>query len=111
MADAAYGGGAPAAAESSAPANDSRDSLYSFDEAKLQAVRETRAWMQDPKYFKKVKISPSAAMKMVRDFGKAGIRNRFALMVIFFFTAHHCTPPASSVLAVTHRSGRYSAGC
>jgi len=39
MADAAYGGGAPAAAESSAPVKDSRDSLYSFDEAKLQGTR------------------------------------------------------------------------
>ncbi|CBJ27075.1 COP9 signalosome complex subunit 5a [Ectocarpus siliculosus] len=67
MADTAYGGGAAAApsVETSAPSKDSRDSLYSFDEAKLELTRKTKPWMQDPKYFKKVKISPSAAMKML----------------------------------------------
>lgn len=65
MASEAYGGGAAAAPEGSAPAKDSRDSLYSFDEQKLELLRKTKPWMTDPKYFKKVKISPSAAMKMV----------------------------------------------
>lgn len=65
MASEAYGGGAAAAPEGSAPAKDSRNSLYSFDEQKLELLRKTKPWTQDPKYFKKVKISPSAAMKMV----------------------------------------------
>eukprot|EP00904_Undaria_pinnatifida_P010840 jgi/Undpi1/6887/HiC_scaffold_21.g09363.m1 len=67
MADAAYGGGGAAAPsmDSSMPCKDSRDALYSFDEAKLDLIRKTKPWMQDPKYFKKVKISPSAAMKML----------------------------------------------
>ena len=67
MASEAYGGGAAAAPEGSAPAKDSRNSLYSFDEQKLELLRKTKPWMQDPKYFKKVKISPSAAMKMVSE--------------------------------------------
>eukprot|EP00903_Cladosiphon_okamuranus_P009917 g9414.t3 len=65
MASEAYGGGAAAAPEGSAPTKDSRDSLYSFDEQKLELLRNTKPWTQDPKYFKKVKISPSAAMKML----------------------------------------------
>lgn len=67
MASEAYGGGAAAAPEGSAPAKDSRNSLYSFDEQKLELLRKTKPWTNDPKYFKKVKISPSAAMKMVRE--------------------------------------------
>jgi COP9 signalosome complex subunit 5 len=39
--------------------------MYSFDEAVLEKVRTEKAWAQDPKYFQKVMLSPSAAMKMV----------------------------------------------
>lgn len=77
MASEAYGGGAAAAPEGSAPAKDSRNSLYSFDEQKLELLRKTKPWMQDPKYFKKVKISPSAAMKMVSDGCTNHLRSRF----------------------------------
>lgn len=41
------------------------DSLYRYEEQKLNSLREQLPWMSDPKYFKKVKISPSAAMKMM----------------------------------------------
>jgi COP9 signalosome complex subunit 5 len=41
------------------------DSLYSVDEDKLTVVRQQMQWMNDPKYFKKVKISPSASIKMM----------------------------------------------
>ncbi|KAG5185577.1 COP9 signalosome complex subunit 5A [Tribonema minus] len=70
------GGGAAAAAAApevqpeqplappAVPASSS-DSLYSFDEESLRKVREAKPWATDPKYFKKVKISPSAAMKML----------------------------------------------
>jgi COP9 signalosome complex subunit 5 len=40
------------------------DNLYTFDETKLDNVRSQKAWMTDPKYFKRVKISPSATIKM-----------------------------------------------
>ena len=42
------------------------DSLYAADEAKLDALREAKPWMSDPKYMKKVRIGPSAAMKMLQ---------------------------------------------
>ncbi|CAM9590443.1 unnamed protein product, partial [Phaeothamnion confervicola] len=41
------------------------DALYTHDVGKLEALRTSKPWAQDPKYFKKVKISPSAAMKML----------------------------------------------
>lgn len=41
------------------------DKLYSVDEDKLAVIRHQKEWMSDPKYFKKVKISPSAAIKMM----------------------------------------------
>lgn len=49
MADAAYGGGAAAtpSVDSSVPCKDSRDTLYSFDEAKLDLIRKTKPWMQE----------------------------------------------------------------
>lgn len=41
------------------------DIPYGFDEQVLQEVRNNRVWMQDPKYFKSVIVSPSATMKML----------------------------------------------
>ncbi len=35
------------------------DKFYAFDDAKVEAVRKQKLWMPDPKYFKRVKISPS----------------------------------------------------
>ncbi|KAJ1438543.1 hypothetical protein B484DRAFT_444520 [Ochromonadaceae sp. CCMP2298] len=48
------------------------ENLYSFDEEKLQTVRDQKLWMQDAKYFKKVKISPSASIKMMMH-GQQGV--------------------------------------
>lgn len=49
MADSTYGGGAAAApsGEASAPCKDARDTLYTFDEAKLDLIRKTKPWMQE----------------------------------------------------------------
>ncbi|CAM9755852.1 unnamed protein product [Chrysoparadoxa australica] len=52
-------------APASADKANNKNLMYSYDEEKLEAVRKSKPWMQDPKYFKKVKISPSAAMKML----------------------------------------------
>ncbi len=41
------------------------DSLYTYDETKVDAVRAAKQWMTDAKYFKRVKISPSATIKMM----------------------------------------------
>lgn len=41
------------------------DRYFTFDEERLAEFRASKPWVQDPKYFKKVKISPSAAMKML----------------------------------------------
>lgn len=50
----------------------SQDAQYAFDEAKLESVRLSKAWMQDPKYFQRVSVSPSAAMKMMLH-GQSGV--------------------------------------
>jgi len=48
------------------------DNFYKFDEDRLQGVRKGLAWLHDPKYFKRVKISPSAAVKMMMH-GQSGV--------------------------------------
>lgn len=40
--------------------------FYSFDPTELDQVRSSKAWMQDPKYFKRVHVSACAAMKMMQ---------------------------------------------
>ncbi|KAL3666240.1 hypothetical protein V7S43_008491 [Phytophthora oleae] len=46
-----------------APAATSKsDAAYAFDEDVFKDVRNNKVWMQDPKYFKKVIVSPSATM-------------------------------------------------
>ncbi|GLD94925.1 hypothetical protein PINS_up003550 [Pythium insidiosum] len=54
---------ASAAAKTSAPSQE--DAAYGVDDDVLKEVRNNKVWMQDPKYFKKVIVSPSAAMKMM----------------------------------------------
>ena len=44
---------------------DSGDRLFHYDESKVDAVRAAKPWMNDPKYFKVVKVSPSAISKMM----------------------------------------------
>lgn len=48
------------------------DRLYSFDEKKLDDIRASKLWTIDPRYFKRVMISPSAAVKMVSH-GQTGV--------------------------------------
>ncbi|KAG2381826.1 hypothetical protein C9374_006210 [Naegleria lovaniensis] len=40
------------------------EQLYKYDEEKEQKIRQERPWERDPKYFKKVKISALALLKM-----------------------------------------------
>eukprot|EP01041_Mallomonas_annulata_P002117 gene2117-4137_t len=49
-----------------------RDHLYTFDESRLEVLRRGCAWLNDPKYFKRVKISPSAVIKMMMH-GQSGV--------------------------------------
>jgi len=56
---------ASASETNAASAANADDSWYSVDEAKLASTREAKPWTTDQKYFKKVKIGPSAAMKML----------------------------------------------
>ncbi|RLN59062.1 hypothetical protein BBJ29_003103 [Phytophthora kernoviae] len=54
------------------------DAAYAFDEDVLKDVRNNKVWMQDPKYFKKVIVSPSATMKMLNHANSGvekGIKN------------------------------------
>ena len=41
------------------------DNIYSFKELEVENVRKSKPWVNDPKYFKSVKISPSAVIKMM----------------------------------------------
>lgn len=41
------------------------DSDYKYEEEKLAQIRFSKPWMIQPKYFKRVKISPSATIKMM----------------------------------------------
>lgn len=42
------------------------DGLFDFDTEALNAVRESKPWTQDPRHFKRVKVTASAAMKMLK---------------------------------------------
>ena len=48
------------------------DAYYSFDETEIEKIRNAKGWMSDPKYFKRVKISPSATIKMMMH-GQSGV--------------------------------------
>jgi COP9 signalosome complex subunit 5 len=41
------------------------DDYYKFDEVKIDEIKKAVPWMKDPRYFKRVKISPSAIVKMM----------------------------------------------
>jgi COP9 signalosome complex subunit 5 len=43
----------------------SPDGRYTFDDAALQKLRSSSPWMQSPKYFKKVAVSPTAVARML----------------------------------------------
>ncbi|KAF0689634.1 Aste57867_18933 [Aphanomyces stellatus] len=43
----------------------SGDSLYTWNEDRVNEVRSNKQWSQDPKYFRRVQVSPSATMKML----------------------------------------------
>ena len=44
---------------------DKSDARYTFDEARLAALRSSAPWQNDPKYFQSAAFSPSAVMKML----------------------------------------------
>ena len=48
------------------------NSCYQIDGEKLANVRNEKAWMENPKYFKSVKLSPSACMQMMKH-GQQGV--------------------------------------
>lgn len=49
-----------------------QDKYYSHDDERVEAVRSSAPWMQDPTWFKNVKISPSATIKMMMH-GQSGV--------------------------------------
>lgn len=58
------------ATESTVPVNTTASSelqYYACDDAALEAHRKSCPWKDDPVYFKKVSLSPSSVMKMVRS--------------------------------------------
>ena len=50
---------------STTPKLQGNDRLYSFDQKATDSIRDAKAWLKDPMYFKRVKISPSASIKMM----------------------------------------------
>lgn len=48
------------------------DQYYAFPEDKVREVKQAKPWCNDAKYFKKVKISPSATIKMLTH-GQSGV--------------------------------------
>jgi len=52
----------------------STDSDYKYEEEKLAHIRTSKPWMIQAKYFKRVKISPSATIKMMMH-GQSGVES------------------------------------
>lgn len=55
-------GGNPSSSSTAVAAADAR---YTFDAARLDELRKSSPWKDDPRYFTGVAVSPSAVMKMV----------------------------------------------
>lgn len=53
------------------------DQYYSYPEQRIREIKEAKPWCEDPKYFKKVKISPSACIKMLTH-GQSGVEKGIA---------------------------------
>ena len=47
--------------EKDAPKAKSSETWYSMDEAKIEEVRQAKAWMQDANYFTRVMVSPDSS--------------------------------------------------
>ncbi|CCX31218.1 JAB1/Mov34/MPN/PAD-1 ubiquitin protease-domain-containing protein [Pyronema domesticum] len=58
----------------------SKDGLYSYDLAEQNAIRDAKPWAQDPHYFKYVRISAVALMKMVMHARSGGSIEIMGLM-------------------------------
>lgn len=57
-----------------------RDALYKYDETAHRALVETRPWAKDPRYFKSVRISAVALLKMVMHARSGGSLEVMGLM-------------------------------
>jgi len=58
-----------------------RDALYSYDPAEQKAFQEAKPWKKDPHYFKHVRISSVALMKMVMHARSGGALEVMGLMM------------------------------
>jgi COP9 signalosome complex subunit 5 len=59
------GNNEPSTSSSAVGSTNIADSRYTFDPEALQKLRTEAPWQNDPKYFHKVAVSPSAIMKMM----------------------------------------------
>lgn len=57
-----------------------RDALYNYDEAEQKAISNERPWKKDPNYFKNVRISAVALLKMVMHARSGGSLEIMGLM-------------------------------
>ncbi|KAL8735948.1 MAG: hypothetical protein Q9166_000510 [cf. Caloplaca sp. 2 TL-2023] len=57
-----------------------RDALYSYDEAEQKAIANDKLWRNDPHYFKNVRISAVALLKMVMHARSGGSLEIMGLM-------------------------------
>ena len=58
------------------------DQIYSFDNAEQQQHLQGNPWRADPKYFKKVRISATALIKMVMHARSGGISGNYNIEVM-----------------------------
>ncbi|EFE29874.1 uncharacterized protein ARB_03215 [Trichophyton benhamiae CBS 112371] len=57
-----------------------RDALYNYDQAATQALMAAKPWAQDPHYFKSIRISATALLKMVMHARSGGNLEVMGLM-------------------------------
>ena len=60
--------------------NNHHDALYSYDEAEQKSIQNEKPWKSDPQYFKNVRISAVALLKMVMHARSGGSLEVMGLM-------------------------------
>ena len=87
------------------------DALFVVDEANHERLLKERPWLQNSTYFKKVKVSGAAAMKMVTH-ASAGVdkglksQNGMPVEVMGLMTGHLDTEEKGCIIVTDVRRGR-----
>ena len=85
------------------------NSYYVVNEAKVALLKQSKPWMKDSTYFKKVKVSGSAAMKMIAHASagvEKGLRSQNAMPIeVMGLMQGHMDTEEKGCLIVTDVSG------